>query len=50
MRHRCAGSQVKPDSRNATRSLGKASNTASTIMLVSWVANTPAMSAYTSMK
>ena len=50
MRQRWAGIQMKPDSRKTTRNPGQASNTPSTIMLVSWVANTCAIAVYSSRK
>src|SRR4051794_30130553 len=49
-RHMCGPSQVKPDSSRATFKLGKRSKTPSETILVTWVAKTPAMSTYSSMK
>ena len=49
-RHRCAGSQVNPDSRSATRNRGCTSKTPSTTRLVSCVAKTCAIATYSSRK
>src|SRR5215203_4045835 len=49
-RHMCAGSQVKPDSSNTTRSDGNWSNTPSLTMLVICEAKTCAMPVYSSKK